>query len=148
MNYWHFKWRINLNKIFSLKLEWYWWAVLCRQVVPVSKKKVVPPWNCSQRGLWIILCNRVIISGKKYWICMFVMSLSWCYWTDRPLLMSGCDYKELISPPRWDSPRSERALSLWKNHTWWELRNNAASGMFPRWPVGSDGGPAGWLSAS
>lgn len=25
-------------------------------------------------------------------------------------------------------------------HTWWELWNNAVSGMFPRRPVGSDGG--------
>lgn len=39
-------------------------------------------------------------------------------------------------------PCSERS-ALEKNHTWWELWNNAASGMFPRWPVGSDGGPCG-----
>lgn len=63
---------------------------------------------------------------------------------------SGCDYKELISSPQWDSPWSVQQAStlLWKNHTWWELWNIAASGMFPRWPVGSDGGPTGWLAAS
>lgn len=59
---------------------------------------------------------------------------------------SGCDYKELISSPWWDSPRSVQwAPGLWKNHTWWELWNNAVSGMFPRWPAGSDGGLSGWL---
>lgn len=32
-----------------------------------------------------------------------------------------------------------------KTHTWWELWNNAVSGMFPRRPVGCDGGPSGGL---
>lgn len=43
---------------------------------------------------------------------------------------------------------SPRHSARERNHTWWELRNNAASGMFPRWPVGYDGGPTGWLAAS
>lgn len=63
-------------------------------------------------------------------------------------VQSGWNYKELICPLR-DSPRSMHALGSAKKkkktHTWWELWNNAASGMFPRWPVGSDGGPSGCL---
>jgi len=45
------------------------------------------------------------------------------------------------------STLSAESACLWKNHTWWELWNNAVSGMFPRWPVGSHEGPIGWLAA-
>ena len=40
------------------------------KVVPVCKK-VVPTWNSSQQGLWIILCNRVMISKKKHYCWVF-----------------------------------------------------------------------------
>ena len=35
-----------------------------KKVVPVSKK-VVPTRNCTQQGLWIYLCNSVMISVKS-----------------------------------------------------------------------------------
>lgn len=41
-----------------------------------------------------------------------------------------------------DSPQSMQGNVRGATHTWWELWNNAVSGMFPRRPVGSDGGPS------
>lgn len=38
-------------------------------------KKVVPPWNCSQKGLWIILGNWVMIPGKTHCCWCFISKL-------------------------------------------------------------------------
>ncbi len=57
------------------------------------------------------------------------------------LRLQGAD---LLSSVGFSTVRAA-STRLWKNHTWWELWNNAASGMFPRWPAGSDGGPTGRL---
>ena len=35
------------------------------------RKKVVPTWNCSQQGLWIILSNHTMIFGKRHWFWIF-----------------------------------------------------------------------------
>lgn len=36
-------------------------------------ERIVPTWHCSQWGLWIILSDRVMFSGKRHccWICFF-----------------------------------------------------------------------------
>lgn len=45
--------------------QWYGWRVL------FGRKKIVPTWNCSQQGLWIILSNQVMISAKSHRCCVF-----------------------------------------------------------------------------
>lgn len=94
-------------------------------------------------------------------LCVSVNLSWWCYWTDLPpsfidyfccfhshtekvwLWLQGAD---LFSSVGFSTLRAA-STQLWKNHTWWELWNNAASGMFPRWPVGSGGGPTNcWWS--
>lgn len=47
-----------------------------------SMKKVVPPWTCSQPGLWSIFSNRVVTSGNRHW-CWIIQVIFWCFevWT-------------------------------------------------------------------
>lgn len=65
----------------------------------------------------------------------FKPNVSFCLCVFSYAATSGCDYEEPISSLGFSTVRAASAR-LWKNHTWWELWNNAASGMFPRWPGG------------
>lgn len=100
-----------------------------------------------QAPKWLLVTRR---GGR----CVLLSTLTYCHSLG---VKSGWNYKELISPQR-DSPWSmQQAISSDKkkegkkeeeknpHHTWWELWNIAASGMFPRWPVGSDRGHCGFL---
>lgn len=56
-------------------------AVQSEDVVRIEIRKIVSTWNRSQQALWIILSERVMISGKKH-CCQ--MNFLGCFKHDKP----------------------------------------------------------------
>lgn len=59
----------------------------------------------------------------------------------RGILHGPCNKHSALTKKKKERKEEEKN----PHHPWWELRNIAASGMFPRWLVGSDGGCCGFL---
>lgn len=63
------------------------------------------PWNCSQEGLWIILSNWVMISGKKWF---FFFQLFKCIFWPTGRMMQGSPWRHIYTSCRaWLTQASE-----------------------------------------